>query len=137
MLMVDRLWGPERARGAYAFRSLLESGTRLVFGSDAPVEPYSPLIGIHAAVTRRRSDGTPGPEGWQGRERISVAQAVDAYTRWPAYAAGEESYRGSITPTKVADLVLLSRDIFSIDPMEIASTQVEMTILDGQVVWQA
>jgi predicted amidohydrolase YtcJ len=136
MLMVDRHWGPERARGAYAFRSFLHSGAALVFGSDAPVEPYSPLIGIHAAVTRRRADGTPGADGWQGAERISVAQAVDAYTRWPAYAAGEESYRGSITPGKVADLVLLSQDIFSSDPMEILSTQVEMTVLDGQVVWR-
>ncbi len=112
MFMVDRFWGRERATGAYAFRSLLDSGARLVFGSDGPIEPHNPLIGIHAAVTRRRADGTPGPGGWQGQERITVAEAVDAYTRWPAYAAGEESYRGSITAGKVADLVVLSREYF-------------------------
>ena len=130
--MVDRYWGPDRAPNAYPFRSLLESGARLVFGSDGPIEPHSPLVGIHAAVTRRRADGTPGPAGWQGQQRISVAQAVDAYTIWPAYAAGEESYRGSITTGKVADLVLLSQNIFTIDPMAILATQVEMTVLDGK-----
>ena len=146
MLAVDRYWGSERARGAYAFRSLLDSGARLVFGSDAPVEPYSPLIGIHAAVTRQRADGTPGPkgpygaahgEGWQGQERIAMAEAVDAYTRWPAYAAGEENYRGTITPGKLADLTVLSRDIFSIDAAEILETMVDLTVLEGQVVWRA
>jgi predicted amidohydrolase YtcJ len=133
--IVDRYWGPERARNAYPFRRLLDSGARLVFGSDGPIEPHAPLIGIHAAITRRRGDGTPGPEGWQGQERITVAEAVDAYTCWPAYVAGEESYRGSITPGKVADLVVLSQDIFRVDPMAILETQVEMTVLDGKVVW--
>ena len=135
MRIVDRYWGPERAPNAYPFRRLLDSGARLVFGSDSPIEPHAPLIGIHAAVTRRRGDGSPGPEGWQGQERITIAEAVDAYTYWPAYVAGEESYRGSITPGKVADLVVLSQDIFRIDPMAILETQVEMTVLDGKVVW--
>ena len=136
MRIVDRYWGPERAPNAYPFRRLLDSGARLVFGSDGPIEPHAPLIGIHAAVTRRRGDGSPGPEGWQGQERITVAEAVDAYTCWPAYVAGEESYRGSITPGKVADLVVLSQDIFRVDPMAILETQVEMTVLDGRVVWE-
>ncbi len=136
MVIVDRYWGPERARGAYAFRSLLDSGAHLVFGSDGPIEPHAPLIGIHAAVTRRRQDGTPGPEGWQPQERITVAEAVDAYTYWPAYAAGEESYRGSITVGKLADLVVLSDNIFAIDPMEILKARVEMTVIDGRVVWE-
>ena len=135
MRIVDRYWGPERAPDAYPFRRLLDSGARLVFGSDGPIEPHAPLIGIHAAVTRRRRDGTPGPEGWQGQERITIAEAVDAYTYWPAYAAGEEGYRGSITPGKVADLVVLSQDIFRVDPMAILETQVEMSVLDGRVVW--
>ena len=135
MRIVDRYWGPKRAPDAYPFRRLLDSGARLVFGSDGPIEPHAPLIGIHAAVTRRRGDGSPGPEGWQGQERISVAEAVDAYTYWPAYVAGEESYRGSITPDKVADLVVLSQDIFRVDPMAILETEVEMTVLDGKVVW--
>ena len=101
MRMVDQHWGSERARGAYAFRSLLDSGAHLIFGSDGPIEPHAPLIGIHAAVTRRRADGSPGPDGWQSQERLTVGEAIDAYTRWPAYAAAEESYRGSITPGKV------------------------------------
>jgi predicted amidohydrolase YtcJ len=134
MIIVDKYWGPKRAKGAYAFRRLLDSGAHLAFGSDGPIEPHDPLIGIHAAVTRRRADGTPGPEGWLGQERISVAEAVDAYTYWPAYTAGEERYRGSIAAGKVADLVVLGQDIFSIDPMEILKTPVEMTVLDGKVV---
>lgn len=135
MHMVDSYWGPERAPHAYPFRSLLNSGAHLVFGSDGPIEPHAPLIGIHAAVTRRRADGTPGPDGWQGQERISVSEAVDAYTCWPAYAAGEENYRGSITAGKLADLVVLSRNIFAVPPMEILETAVEMTVLNGEPVW--
>ncbi len=137
MLIVDRFWGPERAPGAYAFRSLLDSGAHLVFGSDGPIEPHAPLTGIHAAVTRRRADGTPGPAGWQPQERITVAEAVDAYTYWPAYAAGEERYRGSITPGKAADLVVLGANIFEAAPMAIRDTPVDMTVLDGRVVWRA
>jgi len=136
MHMVDRFWGDERARGAYAFRSLLDSGAKLVFGSDGPIEPHAPLIGIHAAVTRRRADGSPGSNGWQGQERITVREAIDAYTIWPAYAAGEEGYRGSIVPGKVADLVVLSGDIFAVDPMAILDAKVDMTVLDGAVVWR-
>jgi predicted amidohydrolase YtcJ len=134
MLIVDKYWGPRRAPGAYAFRRLLDSGAHLVFGSDGPIEPHDPLIGIHAAVTRRRADGPPGAEGGQGQERITVAEAVDAHTYWPAYAAGEERYRGSITPGKVADLVLLSEDIFTIDPMGILDTHVDMTVIGGEVM---
>ncbi len=136
MQMVDRFWGEERARGAYAFRSLLDSGAKLAFGSDGPIEPHAPLIGIHAAVTRRRADGSPGADGWQAQERITVREAIDAYTIWPAYAAGEEGYRGSIVPGKVADLVVLSGDIFAMEPMAILDTQVDMTVLDGAVVWR-
>jgi hypothetical protein len=136
MGMVDAHWGPVRAAGAYAFRSLLDSGARLVFGSDGPVEPFAPLVGIHAAVTRRRADGEPGATGWQGQERITLTEAIDAYTGCPAYAAGEESYRGSIGVGKVADLVVLSRDIFAADPMEILKAEVDLTVLDGQIVWR-
>jgi predicted amidohydrolase YtcJ len=137
MVIADRYWGAARARGAYAFRSLLDSGARLVFGSDGPIEPHAPLTGIHAAVTRRRADGSPGSGGWQSQERIGVAEAVDAYTRWPAWVAAEESYRGSITLGKAADLVLLGGNIFTLPPMEILATPVALTVLDGRVVWRA
>lgn len=135
MEMVKRHWGEERARGAYAWRSLLDAGTVLAFGSDCPVETLDPLVGIHAAVTRRRADGSPGPEGWHPGERITVEDAVRAYTLGAAYASGEERVKGSITPGKLADLVVLSQDIFAIPPMAILDTEVEATILDGQFVY--
>jgi predicted amidohydrolase YtcJ len=135
MEMVKRHWGEERGQGAYAWRSLLNAGTVLAFGSDCPVEPLDPLLGIHAAVTRRRADGSPGPEGWHPEERITVEDAVRAYTSGAAYASGEEQDKGSITPGKLADLVVLSHDIFAIPPMSILETEVEATILDGQFVY--
>jgi predicted amidohydrolase YtcJ len=133
MDMVDRHWGA-RGVGAYAFRSLLDAGARLAFGSDCPVENPDPLVGIHAAVTRRRADGFPGPEGWRPSERITVAEAVAAYTQVAAYASGEERLKGSITPGKLADVVVLSQDVFTVDPMDILQTEVLATILGGRVV---
>ena len=136
MEMVNRHWGEERARGAYAWRSLLDAGTVLAFGSDCPVEPLDPIAGIHAAVTRRRADGSPGPEGWHPEERITVEDAVRAYTVGAAYASGEEREKGSITPGKLADLMVLSQDIFALPPMAILETEVEATILDGKFVYR-
>ncbi len=135
MEMVERHWGEERARGAYAWRSLLDAGTVLAFGSDCPVETLDPLAGIHAAVTRRRGDGTPGPEGWHPGERITVQDAVRAYTVGAAYASGEEQDKGSITPGKLADLVVLSQDIFAIPAVAILGTKVEATVLGGRFVY--
>jgi predicted amidohydrolase YtcJ len=134
--MVDRHWGA-RGVGAYAFRSLLDAGARLAFGSDCPVEDPSPLVGIHAAVTRRRTDGSPCPEGWHPRQRLTVGEAVYAYTQGAAYASGEEHLKGSISPGKLADLVVISKDIFSLDPMEIPQAQVVATVLGGTVVYQS
>ena len=136
MEMAKRHWGEERARGAYAWQSLLDAGTKLAFGSDCPVEPLDPLAGIHAGATRRRADGSPGPEGWRPEERITVGDAVRAYTSGAAYASGEEREKGSITPGKLADLVVLSQDIFVIPAMSILETEVEATILDGQFVYR-
>jgi predicted amidohydrolase YtcJ len=135
MEIVERHWGEERARGAYAWRSLLDAGTILAFGSDCPVETLDPLAGIHAAVTRRRADGSPGPKGWHPEERITVEDTVRAYTLGAAYASGEEREKGSITPGKLADLVVVSQDIFAVAPMAILETEVEATILDGQFVY--
>ena len=133
MRMVDRHWGP-RGRNAFAFRSLWQSNARLAFGSDAPVESFDPLLGIHAAVTRRRLDGSPGAEGWYPEERLTVMQAVDAYTRGPAAAAGVAHKMGTLTPGKLADLVVLDQDIFGIDPMAIPDTQVLGTMVGGRWV---
>jgi predicted amidohydrolase YtcJ len=133
MQMAERHWG-QRCNLAYAWRSVLDSGTALAFGSDCPIETLDPLAGIHAAVTRRRADGSPGPEGWIPEERMSVEQAVRAYTLGAAHASGETHLKGSLEPGKLADLVVLSHNIFQIDPMEILDTRVDMTVFGGRVV---
>jgi len=135
--MVEAYWSGQRISGAYAWRKLLNAGTKLALGSDCPVETMSPLSGIHAAVTRRRANGYPGPQGWRAEECLTVEEAVYAFTMGGAYASGEEERKGSLTPGKLADLVVLSRDIFNIPPMEIADTRVEATLFDGQVVYGA
>jgi predicted amidohydrolase YtcJ len=134
MLLADANWG-ERSRGAYAWRSLLNSGAVLAFGSDSPVSPLSVIAGIHAAVTRRRADGTPGPNGWYPEQCLTVEEAVYAYMVGAAYAAAEEGDKGSLSPGKLADLVVLSQDIFSINPAGLLETEVELTIIDGEVVY--
>ena len=123
----------ERCRGAYAWKSLLDTGAALAFGSDCPVEVCSPLAGIHAAVTRRRADGSPGADGWHPEQRVTVAQAVHAYTMGAAYASGRESELGSVSAGKRADLTVLDADIFSIDPHEICRTKVAATIVGGSI----
>ncbi len=125
--------GPERAKTTYAFRSLLDSGATLAFGSDWDVAPMSPIMGIYAAVTRRTLDGKH-PGGWVPEQKISVAEAVHAYTMGSAYASFEEKLKGSIEPGKLADFVVLSDDIFAIDPVKIADTKVVMTMFDGHVI---
>jgi predicted amidohydrolase YtcJ len=134
--IADLHWG-QRAAAGYAWRSLLDSGARLAFGSDAPVEDISPLLGIHAAVTRRRRDGFPGADGWYAEQRLTVSEAVYAYTMGAAYASGEEAIKGSLTAGKLADLVVLDRDIFQIDPMGIPHTQVLATMVGGQFVYHS
>ena len=125
--------GPERAKTTYAFRSLLDSGATLAFGSDWDVAPMSPLMGIYGAVTRRTLDGKH-PEGWVPEQKITVEEAVRAYTMGSAYASFDENIKGSIEPGKLADLIVLSDDVFAIDPAKIADTRVEMTIFDGHIV---
>lgn len=126
--------GPERARGSYAFRSLLDAGAVLAFGSDWFVAPMEPLLGIYAAVTRRTLDGKR-PDGWIPAEKISVAEAVRAFTYGSAYAAHEEDRKGTIEVGKLADLVVLTEDILKIDPERIRETRVAMTIFDGKVIY--
>lgn len=128
--------GAKRCASSYAFRSLLDNGARLAFGSDWPVAPLDPLLGVDAAVNRRTLDGRH-PAGWVPEQRISVAEAVEAYTLGSAFAASQEKDRGSVQAGKLADLVVLSRDIFT--PAErdrIRDTRVEMTVVGGQVVFE-
>ena len=132
MYMAEKYWG-QRAELSYAWRSLLDSGAQLAFGSDAPVESMDPLVGIHAAVTRQRSDGEP-EGGWHPQQRLSMSEAVHGYTLGAAYASGTEHERGSITAGKLADLVVLSADIFEMPPEDILDTRVIATVFDGRIV---
>jgi predicted amidohydrolase YtcJ len=129
-LMADRYWG-QRAAYSYNPRLQLDRGVVLAFGSDAPVEPMGSLIGIHAAVTRQRADGSPGAEGWYPAARLTVYEALRGYTIGAAYAAGMEDRLGRLAPGYLADLVLLERDIYEIAPSEILQAGVIGTMVGG------
>ena len=125
--------GPERAKTAYAFRSLLDSGATLAFGSDWDVAPMSPILGIAAAVTRQTLDGKH-PEGWIPDQKITVVEAVRAYTYGSAYGSFEDNVKGTIEPTKLADLTVLSEDIFTIEPSKIQDTKIVATVFNGKII---
>ena len=127
--------GPERIKTTYAFRSLLDANALLTFGSDWTVAPLDPLLGIYAAVTRRTIDGA-NPNGWVPQEKITVAEAVTAYTATNAYSIFKEDVLGTLEPGMYADLVVLSDDIFSIDPTEMENVVVDLTMVGGEVVYE-
>lgn len=134
----DRL-GRDRLAGAYAWKSLMTTGARVAGSADTPAFPiyYSnPIVGIHAAVTRQDAKGRP-EGGWLPKERVTRMEALAMYTTNAAYAAFEEDDKGTISPGKLADLTVLSADILTISAPEILSTSVYMTIVDGEVVFQA
>jgi predicted amidohydrolase YtcJ len=127
--------GAKRCASSYAFRSLVAAGARLAFGSDWSVAPLSPILGIDAAVNRRTLDGKD-PQGWFPEQRINVKEAIEAYTLASAYAGFEEKDRGSLENGKVADLVVLSRDILAENEKDrIADTKVVMTVAGGKIVY--
>jgi predicted amidohydrolase YtcJ len=128
--------GHERARTTYAFRSLLDAGATLAFGTDWFVAPLNPMFGIYAAVTRRTLDGK-NPQGWIPEQKITVEEAVRAYTIGSAFAEFTNDVKGTLTPGKLADLIIVDRDIFKIDPVEIEHAKVRLTIMDGRVVYEA
>jgi predicted amidohydrolase YtcJ len=127
--------GRERVRSTYAFRTLLDTGAVLAFGSDWSVAPLDPILGIYAAATRRTLDGK-NPQGWVPEQKITVEEAVRAYTVGSAYAEFAEAVKGTIAPGKLADLVILTEDIFKIDPAAIEKVRVRMTVMDGRVVYE-
>jgi predicted amidohydrolase YtcJ len=127
--------GPERIKTTYAFRSLKDAGAKLSFGSDWTVAPIDPLLGIYAAVTRRTIDGA-NPDGWVPEEKISVAEAVTAYSVGSAYASFLDEVLGELAPGKYADLVVLSDDIFTIDPPEIENVKIDLTVVGGEIVYR-
>ncbi len=126
--------GRERCKTTYAFRTFLDNGVKMCFGSDWTVAPLNPILGIYAAVTRRTTDGA-NPDGWFPEQKISVQEAIEAYTVNCAYAVFEEHEKGSITPGKLADLVVLTDDILSIDPVQIEHVGVETTVTGGKIVY--
>ncbi|MGH7444862.1 MAG: amidohydrolase, partial [Longimicrobiales bacterium] len=127
--------GPERIQRTYAFRSLLDADAQLLFGSDWTVAPIDPLLGIYAAVTRRTTDGA-NPDGWVPAQKISVEEALRAYTAANAYGAFREEELGTLEPGRLADLVVLSENLIVIDPLRMPDVQVDYTIVDGTVVFE-
>ena len=125
--------GPERASRAWAWRSILDHGGRLAFGSDWPVVPFDPLIALHGAVTRQTPAGEP-PGGWLPAERLTIAEALAAYTLGSAFAAHAETRRGMIEVGRDADVLVLDRDLLVEDPSAIAGTRVVVTVVGGRIV---
>src|SRR5262245_30422936 len=126
--------GPDRIKRTYAFRTFLDNGVRLAFGTDWSVAPLSPMWTIYAAVTRATLDGKT-PDGWVPEQKLKVAEAVEAYTMGSAYAEFQDKEKGSITPGKLADFVVLRDDIFKIPPAAIKNVKVEATYLGGKLVF--
>ncbi|HSH04462.1 MAG TPA: amidohydrolase [Anaerolineae bacterium] len=129
--MVDRYWG-ERGQYSYAFRNILESGALVVFGSDAPIESIDPLLGLHAAVTRRRANGYPGVEGWYPEQKLTMAEAVYGFTMAAAITSGQQDDLGSVTPGKLADFTIFERDIFETPADELLEVAVAGTVVGGE-----
>ncbi|MBK8903609.1 MAG: amidohydrolase [Anaerolineaceae bacterium] len=126
-----RHWG-SRTKDSYAWRTMLNSGATLVFGSDAPIEKIDPLPGIHAAVTRRRADGSPGSDGWHPEQKLTMAETIHAFTTAAAVTSGQETQLGSVTPGKLADFTIFGQDIFTIPADELLDVTVDGTIVAGQ-----
>lgn len=126
----------KRLNGTYAFRTLIDSGARLAFGTDWFVAPLNPMFGIYAAVTRRTLDDK-NPNGWIPEQKITVEEAVRAYTEGSAYAEFQESEKGTLAVGKLADFIVLSDDIFAIDPVKIRDARVLKTVLGGRTVFEA
>ncbi|ABU59870.1 Amidohydrolase 3 [Roseiflexus castenholzii DSM 13941] len=134
MEVADVLWG-KRCAYAYAWRSFLDAGATLAFGSDAPVESLNPWLSVHAAVTRQRPEGTPDG-GWYSEQRLTVEEALRGFCYGCAVAAGAAAEQGVIAPGMLADFAILSADPFKLDPSALHTIRAEMTILEGKVVWE-
>jgi len=127
--------GAERASRGWIVRRMLESGARVTLGSDWPVVDLDPRLQMHMAVTRRTPDGQP-PDGWLPEQAISLEQAIEGTTAWPAYASFEDHRKGRLAPGLLADVVILSGDIFAWPPDRLLDAHVSMTIFDGKVVYE-
>jgi hypothetical protein len=132
----EKRLGHDRARYSYAWRSFLDHGVRLAFGTDWPVAPLNPMLGLYAAVTRATLDGK-NPNGWIPEEKITLPEAVEAYTMGSAFAEFQDIEKGSITPGKLADMVILSDNIFDLKPEAIRNVKAETTIVGGKVLHES
>jgi len=128
--------GPERAQRGWAWHSIQAAGGVLAFGSDWPVVTLSPWDGLQNAVTRQTTDGQPSG-GWLPSERLSLEDAIKGYTLNAAFAGHREKTEGSLEPGKVADLIVLSQDIFKVDPSKIVATKVLLTVVGGKTVYRS
>ena len=143
-LLTDMAWagarlGPERSKYAYAWRSMLDHHIPLAFGTDYPVESVSPFRGLYAAVTRQNESGTQtfGPVSHKDEQRITIAEAIYAYTQGSAYAEGREKMKGRLEPGFLADFAVLDHNLLAATPQEILHTRVLRTVLDGKTVYTA
>lgn len=134
MSWAEQRLGPERIRGAYAWRTVLDAGGRLALGSDFPVEEVNPFFGIHSAVTRQDHDGNP-PGGWYPSQKLTLAEAVRGFTSDAAYATFEETSRGTIEPGKLADFTIVDGDFFAMPEGKLWDAKVRMTVVGGVVVF--
>ena len=135
METAERLWGAERCATAYAWQALQRAGATLAFGSDAPVEPLNPWLSVHAAVTRQRPGNIPA-EGWFPEQRLDVTSALRGFAVGAAVAAGAAHEQGTLAPGMLADLAVLSADPFKIDPSALREVTAELTMIEGEIVWE-
>jgi predicted amidohydrolase YtcJ len=131
IMIADQYWG-ERSALAYAWKNQLAQGVVLAFGSDAPVESPNPFLGLHAAVTRRRADGFPAPEGWYPAQKLNLEEALSAYTIGAAYAANADHRLGMLAENYLADLIVLDEDIFKISPDDLLRLTASQTMIAGE-----
>jgi len=135
MRWAEKRIGRDRSRYAYMWKSFLDAGVRVAFGTDWDVEQLNPMLGLYASVTRQTPEGLP-PEGWFAEQRLTLEEAIRLYTLGSAYAAFEENIKGSIEVGKLADMVVLSHDLFNIPPPKILDAKIEITLLGGKIIYQ-
>jgi predicted amidohydrolase YtcJ len=135
MLAADKLWG-ERSKFSYGWRTQLNHGALLAFGSDAPVESPNPFLGLHAAITRRRADGSPSADGWYPAEKLSLSEALSAYTYGAAYTANAENRLGKLAENYLADLIVLDEDPFKVNPNDLLKMKPSSVMINGEWVLQ-
>ncbi len=133
--MAIKKWGPDRCRFAYAWKSLLNAGIPIQFGSDAPVEPINPLLGFQEAATRHPLDEALS-DRWFPSKTLTVDECIRAFTCQPAWTSRKENHLGILTPGRWADLTVYKQDFFNRSPDQWSGVTVDMTIVDGEIVYQ-